>query len=73
MLFGKIKQKNNTLKEAMRAYNWAEFLQPNLPQPLISQASILINSNKKNEACSLYKEAIEKGYNPKLIELNCDF
>ncbi len=73
MLFAQIKSDIDNQKEALRSYKWAEFLQPNLPLPLIYQANIHLISGDKGKACQRYNEAIDLGYNPKLIKTNCGF
>ena len=73
MFFAQVKLDLNDSKEALKSYKWAEFLQPNLPLPLLYQANIYLNSGEKEKACAHYKEAVNLGYDPNLIKSNCEF
>ena len=72
MLHAKIKNSLGEPKVALRSYQWAEFLQPNLPQPLVSQGDIHLQLGHKSDACFLYNSALKLGYNSKLISTRCE-
>lgn len=71
MLHAEVQEALENTERALQSYRWAEFLQPKLPQPLVFQANIEYELGNTINACSLYKSAVELGYDKDLIQVSC--